>query len=105
MVLTAGEALSHVSTATPQTLGFLLMAVAGLIISIVILQSRSFGRSAALGKAAGYVGIIGFVVALGAYSSWLLGLTFAPMFIPINGLLWVVWWLMMSVGLFRLAKT
>ncbi len=101
----AGEALSHMSTATPQTLGFLLAAVAGLIISIVILQERSFGRSAALSRVAGYVGIVGFVVALGAYASWLLSLPIAPVFIPINGLLWLSWWLMMSLGLYRLTKT
>jgi hypothetical protein len=104
MFLTAGEALSHVSTATPQTLGFLFMTVAGLIISVVILRNRSFGQSVAFGRVAGYVGIVGFVVALGAYTSWLLALPIGAMFMPINGLLWLVWWLMMSVGLFRLAK-
>jgi len=39
LYLTAGEALSQVSSATPQTLGFLLMAVAGLIVSVVVLRS------------------------------------------------------------------
>ena len=98
MYLTAGEILSHVSTDTPQTLGFLFMAVAGLIISVVILRSQSFG------KAAGYVGIVGFVVALGNYTSWLIAPSIAAVLMPINGLLWLIWWLMMSVGLFRLAK-
>lgn len=60
--LAAGEALSQVSTATPQTAGLLLMAVAGLIMSIVILRIRSFGQ------VAGYVGIVAFVAALGAYA-------------------------------------
>jgi hypothetical protein len=98
MYLTAGEVLSHVSTATPQTLGFLLMAVAGLIVSVVILRSQSFG------KAATYVGIVGFVAALANYISRLLAPDIAAMLMPINGLLWFIWWLMMSVGLFRLAK-
>jgi hypothetical protein len=98
MYLTAGETLSNVSTATPQTLGFLFMAVAGLIISIVILQSRSFG------KVTGYVGIVGFVVALANYISWIVAPSIAAVLMPINGLLWLIWWLMMSVGLFRLAK-
>jgi hypothetical protein len=98
MYLTAGETLSHVSTATPQTLGFLFMAVAGLIISVVILRSQSFG------KAAGYVGIVGFVLALANYISWIIAPSIAAVLMPVNSLLWLIWWLMMSVGLFRLAK-
>jgi hypothetical protein len=99
MYLTAGEALSNVSTATPQTSGFLLMAVAGLIISIVILQSQSFG------KVPGYVGIAGFVVALANYITWIVAPSIAAVLMPVNGLVWLVWWLMISVGLFNLAKT
>jgi hypothetical protein len=98
MYLTAAEALSHVTTGTPQTLGFLFTAVAGLIISAVILQSQFFGR------AAGYVGIAGFGVALANYISGLLAPSIAAILLPINGLLWFIWWLMMSVGLLRLAK-
>lgn len=98
MWLTAGETLSRVSTATPQTLGFLFMAVAGLIISVVILRSQSFR------KAAGYVGIVGFVVTLANYISWIIAPSTAAMLMPINGLLWLIWWIMISVGLFRLAK-
>jgi hypothetical protein len=105
LYLTAGEALSQVSTATPQTLGFLFMTVAGLIISAVILRSQPFGRSAALGKAAGVVGIIGFFVALANYLSWIVAPSIAALLMPINGLLWLIWWLMMGVVLFRLAKT
>ena len=99
MYLTAGAALSHVSTATPQTLGFLLMAVAGLIISVVL---RSSKQSQPPGKASAYVGIVGFVAALANYISRLLALDIAAMLMPINGLLWFIWWIMMSVGLFRL---
>jgi hypothetical protein len=104
MYLTAWETLSQVSTATPQTLGFLFMAVAGLIMSIVILRSQSFGKPVALSKAAGYVGIVGFLVALANYTSWIMAPSIAAMLMPINGMLWLVWWLMMSVGLFRLAQ-
>ena len=102
--LTAWETLSQVTTATPQTLGFLFMTVAGLIISTVILRSRSFGGSAALGKVAGIVGIIGFFVALANYITWIVAPSIAAMLMPINGLLWLVWWLMMSAGLFRLSQ-
>ena len=98
LYLTAGETLSHVSTATPQTLGFLFMAVAGLIISFVILRSRFFGRGV------GYVGVVGFVVALANYISWLIAPSVAAILMPLNGLLWLLWWIMVSVGLFKLAK-
>ena len=102
--LTAGEALSQVSTATPQTLGFLLTTVGGLIISAVLMRGQSFGGSAALGKVAGVLGIVGFFVALANYASWIVAPAVATILMPINGLLWLVWWLMMSAGLFRLAK-
>jgi hypothetical protein len=104
MYLAAGETLTQVSTATPQTLGFLLMTIAGLIISVVILRSQSFGQAPALGRAAGYVGIVGFAIALANYISWIIAPSIAAVLMPINGLLWLLWWLMMSVGLFRLAK-
>ena len=95
--LAAGEALSYVTTATPQTLGFLFMAAAGLIISTVLLSGRTFGRTA------GYVGIVGFVAALANYASHLLAPQVAEMLMPINGLLWFVWWILISGWLFRLA--
>jgi uncharacterized membrane protein YgdD (TMEM256/DUF423 family) len=102
MYLTAGEALSQVSSATPQTLGFLLMAAAGLIISVVVLWSGR--RRPPIGRAAAYVGIVGFVAALANYATRLLAPDIASMIMPINGLLWFAWWIMVSVGLFRQAK-
>lgn len=102
--LIAGETLSQVSTATPQTLGFLFMAVGGSIISAVILRSQPLGGSAVLNKAVGYVGIVGLAVTLANYASWLLGLSLAAMLMPISGLLWLLWWIMISVVLFKLAK-
>ena len=108
--LIAGETLSQVTTATPQTLGFLFMASAGLIISIVTLRSWSAGRVSAFGQAtalernAAYVGILGFAAAFANYVSWLAGSPIAATLMPVNGLLWLVWWLLVSVELFRLAR-
>jgi hypothetical protein len=102
--LTAGETLSHVSTASPQTLGFLFMAVAGLIVSAVSLWSQSPGRASVVGKAAAYVGIVGSVVALANYISRLIAPSIAAILMPLNGLLWLLWWLGISMGLFKLAK-
>jgi FtsH-binding integral membrane protein len=101
--LAAGEALSQVSSATPQTLGFLFTAFAGLIISVVVLRNNV--KSHPFGKAVAYVGIAGFVAALVNYIARLLAPDIAPMLMPINGLLWFAWWIMISVGLFKLVKT
>jgi hypothetical protein len=100
--LAAGEALSQVSSATPQTLGFLLMAAAGMILSFVVLRSDAPGRL--FGKAVAYVGIVGFVAALANFVSRLLAPDVAAVVMPVNGLLWFVWWILVSVGLFRLAR-
>jgi hypothetical protein len=102
--LAAGEALSQVSSATPQTLGFLLMAAAGMIISVIILRCQAFGKSLVLSKALGYVGIAGFVTALANYGSRLLAPAIAEILMPMNGLLWFAWWILASVNLFRLAR-
>jgi hypothetical protein len=98
----AWEALSHVTTATPQTLGWLLMAVAGLIISLVVVRSGMQSRP--FGKATGFVGIAGSVAAFGNYAGWIFAPALAAVLMPFNGLLWLAWWVMMSVGLFRLAN-
>ncbi len=100
--LAAGEALSQVSSATPQTFGFLLMAAAGMIMSFVVLRSDAPGRP--FGKAAANVGIVGFVAALANFVSRLLAPDVAAMIMPVNGLLWFAWWVLVSVGLFRLAR-
>jgi len=103
LYLAAGEALSQVSSATPQTFGFLLMAAAGLIISLVVLRSGQ--QRLPIGTAAAYIGIIGFVAALANYLTRLLAPDMAAMIMPVNGLLWFAWWILVSVGLFKLAST
>jgi hypothetical protein len=101
--LTAGEALSQVSSATPQTLGFLLTTFAGLIISLTIISS-DIPRHEHFGKAAGYVGIAGCIAASANYAARLLAPTIAGTLMPFNGLLGFAWWLLMSRGLFRLSR-
>ena len=102
--LAAGEALSQVSAATPQTLGFLFMAIAGLIISDVSLRSHALSEPVPFTKAAGYVGIAGFVAALANFGSRLLAPNVAETLMPMNGLLWFAWWILVSVSLFKLAR-
>jgi hypothetical protein len=104
MYLTAGETLSHVSTASPQTLGVLFMAVADLIVSAISMRSQSPGRASVIGKATAYVGVARSVVALANYISRLIAPSIAAILMPFNGLLWILWWLGVSRGLFKLAK-
>jgi hypothetical protein len=102
--LAAGEALAQVSSSTPQTLGFLFVAAGGLTNSVVVLRRWSRGGALPFTRAAAYVGIVGFLAALANYVSWLLAPAVAAIIMPINGLLWFAWWIMVAVGLFRLAK-
>jgi hypothetical protein len=102
LYLAAGEALSQVSSATPQTFGFLLMAAAGMVMSFVVLRRELPGRP--FGKVAAYIGIVGFVAALANFLSRLLAPDVAAVLMPVNGLLWFAWWILVSVGLFRLAR-
>ena len=97
MFLAAGETLNALGTATPQTVGFLFMAVAGLIISVVILRSETFGRATA------YVGIVAGAVTFANDISVVIAPSIAGILMPINGLLWLIWWIIISRELFRLA--
>jgi hypothetical protein len=62
------------------------------------------GEQVPFSKAAGYVGIAGFVAALANFGSRLLAPNVAETLMPINGLLWFAWWILVSVNLFKLAR-
>lgn len=96
--LAAGTALSALGVPTPETIGFLFMAVAGLILSIVILQAGIFKKAVAyLGILAGLVTFLNDIFAIIAPGA-------AGMLVPINGLLWLIWWLLVSWGLVQLSR-
>jgi hypothetical protein len=105
MYLMAGETLTHVTSATPMTLGFLFMASAGLIVSLVMLLDRAGDHASPFGRAVAYVGIVGFVAALANYLAALLAPSVANMLTPLNGALWLIWWLLVARGLFKLARS
>jgi hypothetical protein len=97
-LLAAGEALNALGTATPETIGFLFMAVAGLIISLVILRGETFGKTTA------YVGLLAGGVTFANHISVVMAPSIADILMPVNGLLWLVWWIMISRRLFQLGK-
>jgi hypothetical protein len=97
-ILAAGEAIHAPIRATPETTGFGLVAMAGLILSVVMLQSQRFDRATA------YVGIPAGLVTLANHISIVIAPSLAAILMPLNGLLWLVWWLLISRGLFQLGK-
>jgi hypothetical protein len=74
------------------------MAVAGLIISVVMLRSRVFS------KATAYLGILAGVVTSADHICIVVAPSIAGILMPVDGLLWLIWWILVSRGLFQLGK-
>jgi hypothetical protein len=99
----AGQAMLAIGTShSPGTfLAFALNEVAGLIVSLVMLRSNIFG------KAAAYVGILGFVLLIvfeicsafvpAAYDA-------AILFAMGGGILSMIWYVLIALRLFQLAR-
>lgn len=95
-MLSVGE--SH----TPGTfLAFFLVEVAGVMISVVMLRSKIFGKVAA------YAGILGFGILLifEFFSSFVSGLSDMTMILAVfGGLLSMAWYILIARRLFQLGK-
>lgn len=98
-ILAAGQAVQAPIRATHETIGFLFTVVAGLIVSMVMLRSDTFGKVTA------YVGIVAGIFTFANDASIVIAPSLATILMPINGLLWLIWWLLISRGLFRLARS
>jgi hypothetical protein len=98
-ILAAWQAAEAPVRATPQTMGFFFMAIAGLIISAIMLRGEVFG------KATAYVGILAGVVTCADQVCIVVAPSIAGILMPIDGLLWFMWWLLSSRGLFRLQRS
>jgi hypothetical protein len=97
-ILAAGQATHAPIRATPETIGFFFIAVASLIVSVVVLRSNTFNKITA------YVGILAGLATIVNHVSLIIAPSLAAILMPISGLLWFVWWTMISVGLFKLAR-
>lgn len=92
--------------AHPGTGGYIslfLVAAAGLIISIVMLRGKVFIRAAA------YVGILAGILDLAyctgyAFFPKIDGEQLALLFIPAAGLFWMIWYILVGWGLYKLGK-
>lgn len=96
-LLTAGRAFSAIGTPTLQTIGFLFIAVAVLILSVVMLRGSTFG------KATAWVGILGSALTIADDASVVLLPAAASPLMVVAGLLWVMWWIAISRRLLQLA--
>jgi hypothetical protein len=98
-ILAAWQAVEASVRATPQTIGFLFIAIAGLLISAVMLHGKVFGKVTA------YVGILAGVVTFTDQMCIVVAPSIAGILMPVDGLLWFIWWLLSSRGLFRLQRS
>jgi hypothetical protein len=97
-ILAAWRATAAPVRATIQTTGFLFTAAAGLIISVVMRQSNIFGKTTA------YAGILAGVVTFADHVCIVVAPAIAGILMPVVGLLWLVWWILVGRGLFRLGR-
>jgi|WetSurMetagenome_2_1015567.scaffolds.fasta_scaffold369060_1 hypothetical protein len=100
MFLTAGQAMLAIYNGTGPFMAFTLYAVAGLVISIVMLQSKTFSRKTA------WAGIIGFILQLGPPPGYGPDIFFKidPILIGIGGVFLLVWLALIAARLFELGK-
>ena len=99
VLLAAMETLGSLGVATNRTIGFLFLTIASLITSGVMLRSTSFGKVTA------YVGIVASVLTLAVDVCVVILPSTAETLGFVDALFWLVWWLLVSRGLLRLART
>jgi hypothetical protein len=97
-LLVAGEAVGSLVRATPETIGWFLMAIGGSIISVVMLRSETFN------KATAYMGILGGIVTFAGRIAQFVAPSIASVIMFPSALPWLIWWMLVSRGLFRLSK-
>ena len=98
-LLTAGETLGALGTPTPETVGFLFIAIAVLVMSIIALREGHLFR-----PIVAWLGILAGVATLANHVSLLLLPSLATPLMIASGLFWMPWWLLVGLGLLRLAR-
>jgi hypothetical protein len=98
-LLAAWQAIGSITRATPETIGFLFIALGSLIISVMMRHSDAFGKGVAI------LGILGFILTVANDLSIVTNLSAAAILLPINGLIWLIWWGLVSFKLLRLGRS
>jgi membrane associated rhomboid family serine protease len=101
--LAAGQALNAVGQyGLLYSMGFFLVAIAGLIVSIGMLRSGVFNRTVA------YVGIVGNVFLLLNYVSLAFASTnisWLVVFVGVGAILSFVWWIFTGLRLYQIGRS
>lgn len=97
-LLAAGETLASLGTPTPQTVGFLFMAVAVLITSLIMLRSRQFSKVTA------WLGLLASLITFADHVSLVVAPALATPLMIASGLFWLPWWALIGFGLVRMAR-
>lgn len=97
-IVGGGWAVLSSTRATPETLGFLFLAVAGALFSLQMLRDPRFPRAIA------YLGLSGLAFTLLNHLSLLFVRVIAPPLMIVSGLSWFTWWILVALRLRRLAS-
>ena len=99
-LLTSGQTLLAVYNGSGPFVAFFLLALSGILISIVMLRSQVFAKWVAI------IGIVGYTLELGLPPSidpaWFLKID--PILIGIGGVILIVWYIAIAVKLIEMSK-
>jgi hypothetical protein len=95
-LLAAGAAVMNITRATPETFGFLFLAIAGGLFSLDFFNHERFGNWL------GYLGIVALALTVLNDLSLIFLPTAAPMLMILNGLSWFIWWITAGLTLRRI---
>jgi hypothetical protein len=96
--LAAGEALLAAHNPAGVNLGLFLVALAGLIASVVMLRSRVFGKATAV------AGVVANSLVLAYYVALPLAPAIAPLFPATSAPFRLVWYILIALRLFQLGR-
>jgi hypothetical protein len=85
-LLAVGWAVTSIARGTPETFGFLLMAIAGFLFSLLILRTKLFKEWV------GYLGCVALLLTLANQLLVVIAPSLAPVLMILNGLAWFGWW-------------
>lgn len=97
-LLAAGDAVGALGQAMPTTVGFILISVAVLIISIVMLRSNIFNNLIA------YIGILASLLTFIVNFSLIFMPSATNLLIGVFGVFWFLWWILIARRFLQLGR-